>query len=113
MRFSQSSKRFTFEHKWLMEDDFSDIIQQSWEGNREIPSLPIKLERCTGNIKRWAGNRFNQLGKKISTLRKELDYLLHSSNAKDNCARIQVVEQEIEKLSAQEELHWKQRSRTN
>lgn len=30
LNFKRYPKRFTFEHKWLMEDDFADFVQYSW-----------------------------------------------------------------------------------
>lgn len=27
-------RRFTFEHKWLLEDDFSDVFKNCWDNRR-------------------------------------------------------------------------------
>lgn len=53
------------------------------------------------------------MGKKIQALRKEYERLINHQVAKNNHDQIVKVEREIEKLSEQEELHWKQRSRVN
>lgn len=62
--FTKSPKRFTFEHKWLLEDDFADCFQRSWEGLEVSGSLATKLLLCRSDLSDWAGDRFNQLGKK-------------------------------------------------
>lgn len=36
-------KRFTFEHKWFMEEDFSCFFKQSWQDFKDSASLPICL----------------------------------------------------------------------
>lgn len=61
----------------------------------------------------WAGDRFNQMGKRSSRLRQDLNALIKTPNAKDNYSHINAVEKDIEKLLSQEEMHWKQRSRVN
>lgn len=106
-------KRFTFEHKWVLENDFTDFFKLSWEGLRYYENLPEKLLKCSRDLKSWAGNRFQRLGQKISMLRRERDRLLSSFHDRDNYNQIQNIEHEIEKLSDQEELHWKQRARVN
>lgn len=102
---SKTSRRFTFEHKWLLEDDFADFLKQTWDGTSEYPSLSAKLSLYSGKLRGWA--------KKINNLRKELDRLLCSQKAKDNHNRIAAVEREIEILSEKEEIHWKQMSIIN
>lgn len=65
---TKNSKRFTFEHKWLLEEDFSDFFKKSWEKMNGIGSLSEKLSQCSKVLRGWAGTRFNQLGKKIQIL---------------------------------------------
>lgn len=63
INFTKFPRRFTFEHKWLLEDDFADYFQRRWEGLEVSGSLPTKLLHCRSDLSDWAGNRFNQLGK--------------------------------------------------
>lgn len=106
-------KHFTFEHKWLLEDEFMDGFSRNWESLQGNHKLPWKLSKCSQYLRNWAGTRFNQLGKKIDKSRKELNALMTYQSAKDNHSQIRKLEHTIEKLSEQEEIHWKQRARVN
>lgn len=44
-------KRFTFEHKWIIEEDFSEYIKKSWADGRDQVSIPAGLSQCNGNLK--------------------------------------------------------------
>lgn len=78
-----------------------------------IGSLSEKLSQCSRVRRGWAGNRFNHLEKKIKNMRLERDRLLSSTNTQDNSSQIKLLEFQIEKLSDQEKIHWKQRARVN
>lgn len=58
-------------------------------------------------------NRFDQLSRQIKHIRKEVNQLSISNVIKENMTRIAELEKKVEKLSDQEETHWKQRSRVN
>lgn len=105
-------KRFYFEQKWMLEDDFADCVEQGWSES-VLLNLPDQLSACSHVMKRWAGQRFNKLGKQIYHLRNEMEYLWTLTPIKDNLARILRLEKKLEKLNEQEELHWYQRSRAN
>lgn len=105
------NKRFTFEHKWLFDEEFLGYFTQSWEDIYTNQSLQATLLQCSLNLTIWAGNRFDHLGRKIKELRRELNGMLSSNVIKQNFVRIRKLEREIEKLTDQEEMHWAQRSR--
>lgn len=106
----KNQKRFTFEHSWLLGEDFSDCFNKSWAESSDSENLPDRLYKCIKDLKLWAGDRFHQLGRKIKTLQQELDNLMKSSGIRNNFYRIAEVEHTIEKLTYQEEVFWKQRS---
>lgn len=112
-KFLRKPKRFIFEHKWLLEEEFNTVFNQLWKEHRDHKSFPQWLLRCSQDLSSWAGNRFNHLGRNISAARKELDRLMSSHLIKNNLLRIKELEKQIEKLSDQEEIHWKQRARVN
>lgn len=97
----------------MLEEDFSDFFKQSWENLAWIGNLYEKLHYCSGKLKGWAGSRFNNLGKKIKRLRLEREKLMSSTNILDSTSQIKFLDSQIEKLTDQEEVHWKQRSRVN
>lgn len=49
------SKRFTFEHKWIMEEYFFEYIKKSWADGIDQVSIPARLSQCSGDLKVWAG----------------------------------------------------------
>lgn len=106
-------RRFTFEHKWLIDEEFMEFFKQNWADVQRNQSLQTTLSQCNINLSKWAGNRFDNLGKKIKDLRHELSIIMRSHVIKKNLPRIRLLEREIEKLSEQEEVHWAQRSRVN
>lgn len=106
-------KWFYFEHKWLLYEEFSPFLKQSWQSLEQHMDVPAKLLACQNKQKNWAGERFNNLGKQISILRNSLNMLNHSNTYGDNLLRISELEANIERLALQEEIHWKQRARSN
>ncbi|XP_073121193.1 uncharacterized protein [Henckelia pumila] len=107
------SKRFFFEHKWYLEQDFTPFLKQCWQASSHLGDMPTILEVCKKDLQVWAGTRFNNLGKRISKLRKTLNHLQKSHVFGYNVPRILELEKEIEKLANLEEIHWKQRGRVN
>lgn len=77
-------KRFYFEQKWLLENDFADCVATGWTGSILNPNLPAQLTLCSQEMKNWAGERFNRLGKKIQRKRNEMEYFWKSIIVKDN-----------------------------
>lgn len=96
--------RFTFEHKWLLEEDFVDFFKSNWSSSLSSNNLSIKLSRCRGALMSCAGNRFDQLGRKIYELRNQLNWLMRSPGIKNNFYCIKVIQCQIEKISDQEEI---------
>lgn len=109
----KSAKRFYFEHKWFLDENFSHFLHHCWNSGGRSLEIPEKLRYCQREITNCAGNCFDNLAKKISCLRGKLNKLLHSNLVWDNFDRISDLEQEIERLSNKEELHWKQRAIAN
>lgn len=101
VRFRKWSKRFLFEHKWMMEEDFYRVMDQ-WKDNGNIVDLPSKLSHFSGSLSLWAGYRFSELPRKIELLHKELNGLIKPTLANLNYAHIYELEHNIEKLVLQE-----------
>ncbi|XP_075499819.1 uncharacterized protein LOC142538372 [Primulina tabacum] len=106
-----SPKRFNFEHKWFLEEDFTTIVTNNWEGSQGDYSLPQRLYRCSRTLTSWAGTKFDHIGRTLRELHKELDSLITSDHIQNNHDRIDEMERRIERLSDQEELHWNQPSK--
>lgn len=98
--------RFTFEHKWLLEEDFSSVIAQ-WNFSGEFGYLPDKLSHLSSILRDWARSRFSNVPRQIAYMRRELNRLNHSASLHRYRSRISELEFNIEKLELQNELHWK------
>lgn len=63
-------KRFYFEEKWLHNADFVPDFLNKWEQLKLCSTLPDCLKECQTFLTSLAGNRFDNLGKRIKDLRK-------------------------------------------
>lgn len=88
-----------------------DFFKYNWSNINFNNNISTRLSRYKGALLSWAGHRFDQLGKKIYELRNQLDWIMRSPWIKNNFLRIKEIQCRIEKLSDQEEINWKQRSR--
>lgn len=49
--FQKRSKRFYFEHKWFLEEEFPSFLNQSWNSCGTSYDLPTKLQLCQAKLK--------------------------------------------------------------
>ncbi|KAG6537216.1 hypothetical protein ZIOFF_002302 [Zingiber officinale] len=96
---------FTFEHKWLLEDEFTSLFQQMWEGLKGNEGLATKLNKCSGMLRGWFGAHFDHLDRKILGLQRKLNSTLSLHEAKENYSYIIGIEKELGKLLVQGEIH--------
>lgn len=107
------SKCFMFEHKWLLEDDYKDILTKSWNASTQNSDLQNRIENTAGLLKKWAQCQIGDLQRKIKGTRDELNRQLNIENEAFNFEKCRSLEVTLEKLLYQEEKHWSQRSRVN
>lgn len=50
VRLRKGPKRFLFEHKWMLEEDFH-LIMDNWNQIHNSVDLPTKLSRFSGSLK--------------------------------------------------------------
>ncbi|XP_073067166.1 uncharacterized protein [Primulina eburnea] len=116
--------RFFCNNDWQYLFPMAEVVHLEYYSSDHRPiSVNLKMgcevnfkkgqKRFSGVLKEWAGSRFSDLSRKIEALRKELDALMNPLKASSNERRINELENIIEKLVMQEEMHWKQRARTN
>lgn len=106
-------KRFIFEHIWLLENECQFMVETSWKLAPVDAPLQIKIQICGDFLKKWAENKLGSLPRRIKVERKMLNQL--KTMARWQGAEVQIKEKEVllEQLSSQEEVYWKQRSRSN
>lgn len=109
----KGNKCFHFEQKWLLDKNFIDDFLMQWLSSPNVSSLPSKLEQSKHFLSSWAGTCFNRLGKKLRELRAERVKWLQRDLDKVSQLMVKRLSDKIEKIAKIEEVHWKQRSRTN
>ncbi|XP_073049618.1 uncharacterized protein [Primulina eburnea] len=93
--------------------DCIEVIKDGW-GTHDC-SLPVqeRIESCKKALQGWATHRFRSIPKQLKLKRAQLNTLRTSSNWNASASQIKELEIETEKLASQEELYWRQRSRSS
>lgn len=105
--------RFHWEDKWMIEKNFVPELLMEWENLGDKDTLPEKLGACEKFLRRWAGSRFDQLGKQILQLREKRQQLMGRKGTNLMSQSILEISQEIERAVEKETSHWQQRARLN
>lgn len=89
------------------------MISDSWESSEPLMNLSGKMRRCSQQLKQWAHNKFHSFPRTLKVKREELASLRNHETWNSKDSRIFMLENEVEKLSSQEEVYWRQRSRAD
>lgn len=65
--------KFTFEHKWVIEEDFEKIIEDGWGRLNSDWKLSEKLDHLAKTLSEWAKNKLGSLPKEIKRDKEELN----------------------------------------
>lgn len=106
-------KRFTFEHMWVLDDDCAKMVELGWNKAPRDASLHNRIRVCGEFLKEWAADKFGSSPKRIKDERKILNEMKTADRWRDSELRIREKKALVEKLSDQEEIYWKQRSRSS
>ncbi|XP_038716004.1 uncharacterized protein LOC120009459 [Tripterygium wilfordii] len=88
--------RFHFEEIWAIEDECSKVVEDAW-----------------GSIGGWGKEKFGDIGRAIKEVSSKLHELRKDAAYQNNVSAIIALERKLEQLYEREEIHWKQRARTN
>ena len=104
-----------FEEKWATHPDCEMIIQTSWEAD-VLPGSPMarlfeKIKRCRFALLDWSRATFGHSQTQLKEKEQRLEELCQLNNA-DHVNTIKELKGEISTLIHQEELAWRQRSRS-
>ncbi|KAL8461605.1 hypothetical protein ACS0TY_032911 [Phlomoides rotata] len=105
--------RFFFENKWMLDNDFKQIVANSWNQSEATLNLPNRISKCGDYLTKWAKENVGNTLKKIKQVNTTLEHLLKEEEKQLEATEIRKLETELEKLHTQEEMHWHQRSRNN
>lgn len=109
--FKRSS--FSFNHNWLLEDDYKEVHNNLWKFYENYTVLPKALADLASGMDNWARTKVGSLPKNIKKTRKRLDLLKEDDNYVLHKEPIEELEVSLEKLLNKEEIYWRQQSRTN
>ncbi|XP_057775203.1 uncharacterized protein LOC130994187 [Salvia miltiorrhiza] len=105
--------RFHFEDKWFLDKSFVPDFLCERTALSHVGDLPTRMAHCEDCLKKWAGKKFNGLGKKIAVLRKERMQMMRQMSEKGTEADFVEISKQIEHAVEAEASHWKQRARVN
>lgn len=104
--------QFRFEELWLQEEaECEEIIQNSW--NHTGSDITTKLTGTASVLDEWGRSKFGALSKQIADTRECLKKAIAEPKTVSNIQRISDLETELDKLLANDEIKWKQRSRAS
>lgn len=118
LRFKRECRRnmrrrpFRFEAAWIKHDDFPAFVRRSW-GNTN-GTWNEKIQVFQGDLRKWNKEVFGLIGRKKLHLMRRLEWLDHQTRFHDNGDLVEeqiYVWREYEKVLAQEEIMWYQKSR--
>lgn len=108
-----SSLCFMFEIKWLVEDDFMEVVEESWNSGNQDLNFISRIKNYSSALHPWLKVKVGSTRKRIKKTRAKLNSALDRAEHEWDKDEVHAIEVELEKLETQEELHWKQHSRVN
>jgi hypothetical protein len=107
--------RKMFEAKWLLEENFDDIVSTAWnraqlEGPRNIAQ---KLNEVHRSLHAWDMQTLKEPHRHSRELQEKLNSVMEGPLSDEATSQQQRIQLSIEQILEQEELKWVQRSRAN
>jgi hypothetical protein len=104
-----------FEEKWATHPACEEIIRSSWNQQADVGSpmfqLCQKISRCRMALVDWNRKVFGALTLQVQHKMEALEALHEDNNGGQHNIQIRAVQNEINMLLHQDEIHWRQRSR--
>ncbi|XP_062163754.1 uncharacterized protein LOC133870607 [Alnus glutinosa] len=113
---SHTHRGFKFEASWNIDDESSEVIKDKWEkdvaGPYPLAITQRKLERCARALTAWNWAKYEDIGKRISSLTQKLEILQRDQQEGDE-EGIRILQEELNNLLEMEEIRWRQRAKRN
>ncbi|XP_073138511.1 uncharacterized protein [Henckelia pumila] len=107
-------RRFQYEALWSWELDCEEVVREGWTGHGNVQLvLHDRIRNCAEFLRIWERDMFRSLPRKIKKKREELEQIRIQERWSSEFDRIMELERDIEKLSSQEEIYSRQRSRAD
>jgi hypothetical protein len=111
---TSKGRPFRYEVMWETNKGLIPLISQVWKNDmhcNNLHELERKLTRLTSTLQHWSATSFGAVRKELRALRKKLEILRADPQRWVISEEEKEIEEKIIKLSLQEEIMWKQRSR--
>jgi hypothetical protein len=113
---NQNSSSFRFEAKWLHEKNFSEVVEQAWVKANEVEAdrgVLEKLAHMHKSLHDWDIQVLKQPRTRIRKAQKKMEKAMNGPTNDENDKISKEMNELIEILLEQENIHWMQRSRAN
>ncbi|KAK2657968.1 hypothetical protein Ddye_011020 [Dipteronia dyeriana] len=106
-------QRFHVEACWVGREGCDRLVERCWNhscASGELSRVVETIQNCKDHLMKWNRKHQNGLQKDLDKCREELHRVSENIQT-DSWAEIRVLERRLDKLLAEEESYWKQRSR--
>ncbi|XP_073136770.1 uncharacterized protein [Henckelia pumila] len=108
-----SNRVIRFESFWSRGSECEGVIAEAWQSfNCELDFM-AKLQLCSSTLQQWALRKFKSIPRQLKKKQTKLASLRTHERWNNDMDYIKELEIEIEDLSSQEEMYWRQRSRVD
>lgn len=106
-------KPFYFNHNWMLDENYKEVMVSQWNLYNHLNNLPSKLADLANFLKGWADKTVGSLPKEIKRIQNRINNIREAdimSCGKDMELKLEAT---LEKLFRKEEVYWHQISRVN
>jgi hypothetical protein len=107
--------RKMFEVKWLLEENFDDIVSKAWNRaqSKGPRSIAQKLNEVHRSLHAWDMQTLKEPHRHSRELQEKLNSVMEGPLSDEATSQQQRIQLSIEQILVREELKWVQRSRAN
>ncbi|XP_021759621.1 uncharacterized protein LOC110724507 [Chenopodium quinoa] len=105
----KKKKRFRFETYWLLDNECEQVVRGAWSGN--VGRVEERVQDVARDLRIWSSAKFNDLGKQIDELEKELKEAKGEPLSDESLTRCANVEKRLDEAFDKQEAYWYLRSR--
>eukprot|EP00253_Pinus_taeda_P036244 PITA_36244 len=119
---NSGKKPLRFESFWLRNPQFLEKAEEWWtqstlQGKGKMHTFKLKLKELKRNIKRWNKEEFGNIMEEKQRLEQEMEEIqqriIIEGRSEESCKAEGILISKLEERRKQEEILWRQKSRTN
>lgn len=101
------AKCFSFDHNWLLEDNYLETFNNSWASRPLDVSFPEKLRYVANHLSGWAASSVGSLARRIKKTQASIDHFKEDIDGPHQISSLSYLEHQLEKLLLKEEVYWR------